>query len=121
LFFSIIICKTHDEDPFRFTLHTQYLVEPVESEEESEHEEKCEHEEESKSHSVEESHYGEAIEYEVLLYAWGKEECSRKVLFDEVPLPITSNLDRALRRLRYHDRSCMLWIDTMHMRTTIQE
>lgn len=55
----------------------------------------------------------EKIEYEALSYAWGAEKCVRRVLVDGVPLPITENLDRALRRLRYPDCYRMLWIDTL--------
>ncbi|KAH4001818.1 hypothetical protein HBH92_217120 [Parastagonospora nodorum] len=55
----------------------------------------------------------ETVEYEALSYVWGKDACRRRVLVNGVPLPITENLDRALRRLRYSDRSRMLWIDTL--------
>jgi hypothetical protein len=41
----------------------------------------------------------ETVESEALSYVWGKEACRRRVLVNGVPLPITENLDRALRRL----------------------
>jgi hypothetical protein len=63
--------------------------------------------------SVHTKHLHETLEYEALWYAWGENKSRRRVLADGVPLPITENLDRALRRLRYSDRSCMLWIDTL--------
>jgi hypothetical protein len=65
--------------------------------------------------SVHTKHLHETLKYEALSYAWGKNKSRRRVLADGVPLPITENLDRALRRLRYSDRSRMLWIDTLRI------
>jgi hypothetical protein len=78
-----------DEDPFRFTVHTQHLSQTSEND--------------------------TAIEYEALSYAWGTEKCSRKVLVNGVSLPITANLDRAHRRLRYHDHARILWTDALRI------
>ncbi|ROV97426.1 hypothetical protein VMCG_06873 [Cytospora schulzeri] len=52
-------------------------------------------------------------EYEVLSYVWGSEERPYTVFVGEHKgtIPITTNLDQALRHLRYPDRPRYMWID----------
>ncbi|KUI67444.1 Heterokaryon incompatibility protein 6, OR allele [Cytospora mali] len=53
--------------------------------------------------------------YDALSYAWGSEEkpCAVFVDEDKRTIPTTTNLDEALRRLRYPDRPRYMWIDAL--------
>lgn len=52
-------------------------------------------------------------DYEALSYVWGDTEEGRLVYVNGRPLPITPNLDIALRYLRYPSEPCRLWIDAI--------
>lgn len=51
--------------------------------------------------------------YEALSYVWGKEMSPQKLLVNGKALPVTTNLDCALRHLRYQDRARLIWIDAL--------
>ncbi len=52
--------------------------------------------------------------YEALSYTWGLANLSERPLYVEgVPFPITSNLDTALRHLRYEKEVRILWVDAI--------
>lgn len=52
-------------------------------------------------------------DYEALSYAWGKTMSPRRALLNGCPLHITESLDLGLRRLRFVDRSRILWVDAL--------
>ncbi|ROV97040.1 hypothetical protein VSDG_04110 [Cytospora chrysosperma] len=54
-------------------------------------------------------------EYDALSYVWGSEEKPSAVFVGEheCTIPITENLDEALRHLRYPDRPRHMWIDSL--------
>ena len=51
--------------------------------------------------------------YEALSYCWGDNFSPESLCLDGHPLAIGKNLGEALRRLRYHDRPRVLWIDAI--------
>ncbi|KAF2680713.1 HET-domain-containing protein [Lentithecium fluviatile CBS 122367] len=51
--------------------------------------------------------------FDALSYAWGTELSPREVLLNGVLVPVTSNLDCALRHLRLESASRMLWVDAL--------
>jgi hypothetical protein len=51
--------------------------------------------------------------YEALSYAWGTAISQSRVLVDGIDMRVTENLHQGLRRLRFKDRSRMLWIDAL--------
>ena len=53
--------------------------------------------------------------YEALSYTWGdpSDICPKPVDFNGFPKHISSNLEAALRVLRFHDRTRILWIDAL--------
>jgi hypothetical protein len=53
--------------------------------------------------------------YEALSYVWGTAISSEKVLLNGVPVEVTSNLDCALRHLRFKLATRILWIDALSM------
>ncbi|KAJ4310366.1 hypothetical protein N0V94_008480 [Neodidymelliopsis sp. IMI 364377] len=53
--------------------------------------------------------------YEALSYVWGTAISSENVLLNGVPVEVTSNLDCALRHLRYKLKTRVLWIDALSM------
>lgn len=57
----------------------------------------------------------EAPPYETLSYVWGAPNDNQQpyVLCNGYPVPITPNLDRALRWLRYAYHERLLWIDAI--------
>jgi hypothetical protein len=57
--------------------------------------------------------YLRLVEYEALSYCWGKPIFDRPLQCDDQILPITSNLESALRHLRYPDKERYLWIDAL--------
>jgi hypothetical protein len=57
-------------------------------------------------------------EYHALSYVWGTSTSPHKALVNGQALPITTNLDCALRHLRYSDKSRILWIDALSINQT---
>ncbi|RFU32475.1 hypothetical protein B7463_g3877, partial [Scytalidium lignicola] len=55
----------------------------------------------------------DAPDYECLSYAWGKLEFSSSILINNHTLPITSNLEVALRHLRHPSEKRVMWIDAI--------
>ncbi|CZR65458.1 uncharacterized protein PAC_15358 [Phialocephala subalpina] len=51
--------------------------------------------------------------YQALSYFWGEEGGPHAISCDKSTLPITANLDAALRRLRYPNRTRCLWVDAI--------
>ncbi|KAF8858581.1 HET-domain-containing protein [Acephala macrosclerotiorum] len=51
--------------------------------------------------------------YQALSYVWGEEGGPHSIWCNQLKLPITANLDAALRRLRYPDRARRLWVDAI--------
>ncbi|PYI13974.1 hypothetical protein BO99DRAFT_371226, partial [Aspergillus violaceofuscus CBS 115571] len=51
--------------------------------------------------------------YEALSYVWGSDRRPNSVYVDGNPLPITSNLQAALRRLRRQSKNRKLWVDAI--------
>jgi len=53
--------------------------------------------------------------YEALSYTWGdpNDRCQVPIDFDGYPAHISTNLEAALRVLRYHDEPRQLWIDAL--------
>jgi ankyrin repeat protein len=53
------------------------------------------------------------IEYEALSYTWGSSEQFYEISLNDIPIPVTVNLSRALWDLRYPDRDRILWVDAI--------
>ena len=53
------------------------------------------------------------MDYEVLSYGWGPHDEYRGTWVNKVAWRVTTNLYRALRRLRYKDRTRNLWADAI--------
>lgn len=53
------------------------------------------------------------LDYEALSYVWGEESCEQKATVNDCTMNITTNLDCALRHLRYRTKSRILWIDAL--------
>jgi hypothetical protein len=52
-------------------------------------------------------------QYEALSYVWGPDSSDYFILRTTQKITITSNLDAALRQLRYSDRGRLLWVDAI--------
>jgi hypothetical protein len=52
-------------------------------------------------------------EYEALSYAWGDSKVTSPVYLEGVRSHVTTNLEQALRHLRYEDRERILWVDAL--------
>ena len=57
--------------------------------------------------------------YECLSYAWGEPKYEHAITIDGHELPITSNLEIALRHLRLTDAERMLWVDAVCIKRLI--
>lgn len=55
----------------------------------------------------------EDIEYEALSYAWGTTDSPHEALLDGTPTSMRVSLDLGLRRLRYAEKSRILWVDAL--------
>ncbi|RII22538.1 hypothetical protein CUC08_Gglean013452 [Alternaria sp. MG1] len=55
----------------------------------------------------------EKTDYEALSYTWGTTTSPREALLSGTPISVTESLDLCLRRLRYADRSRILWVDAL--------
>ncbi|RYN45573.1 hypothetical protein AA0114_g8981 [Alternaria tenuissima] len=55
----------------------------------------------------------EDIEYEALSYAWGTTDSPSEALLDGTPTSMRISLDLGLRRLRYAEKSRILWVDAL--------
>ncbi|CAI9631026.1 unnamed protein product [Alternaria burnsii] len=55
----------------------------------------------------------EDIEYEALSYAWGTTDSPHEALLDGTPIIMRISLDLGLRRLRYAEKSRILWVDAL--------
>lgn len=55
----------------------------------------------------------EAVEYTALSYAWGDEGRPCAIYIGDAYLPITANLEDALRHLRRQDQPVWLWVDAL--------
>lgn len=53
------------------------------------------------------------LQYEALSYVWGEASDAREIELGESPVPVTANLFSALRRLRLHDQTRILWVDAL--------
>ncbi|CAO2653698.1 Nn.00g031090.m01.CDS01 [Neocucurbitaria sp. VM-36] len=51
--------------------------------------------------------------YEALSYVWGTETAPRKAVLNGIPISITTNLDCALRHLRFVTAMRTLWVDAV--------
>ncbi|KAF7914568.1 uncharacterized protein EAF01_000974 [Botrytis porri] len=51
--------------------------------------------------------------YEILSYVWGNPTNKRDSTLQRVSFPVTTNLESALRYLRYRDLPRVLWIDAI--------
>jgi Heterokaryon incompatibility protein (HET) len=52
------------------------------------------------------------LPYVALSYCWGSDRQSATMILDGVPVPITENLQRALRRLRW-EGCTLVWVDAV--------
>jgi hypothetical protein len=52
-------------------------------------------------------------EYEALSYTWGDPKITSPVYLEGVRSHVTTNLEQALRHLRYEDRERILWVDAL--------
>ena len=55
----------------------------------------------------------EKPQYDALSYVWGEKHAETPVLVDGTPVRVTENLDAAMRHLRQHDQSLVVWIDAL--------
>ena len=53
--------------------------------------------------------------YEALSYVWGDEICPLTALLNGIPVSVTTNLDCALRHLRFRLTTRILWVDALSM------
>ena len=51
--------------------------------------------------------------YEALSYVWGNSTVTLPILLNGLEFQVTTNLESALRHLRYHDRTRILWADAI--------
>jgi hypothetical protein len=51
--------------------------------------------------------------YQALSYAWGETTKTHHVIIEGKRLPISANLDRALRRIRHTEQNLCLWVDAI--------
>ena len=51
--------------------------------------------------------------YEALSYVWGTLNDTVPIIFENKPVEVTRNLDRALRHIRYPDRERVIWNDAL--------
>lgn len=51
--------------------------------------------------------------YEALSYTWGDAEVTIPILLHGIPHPVTTNLELALRYIRYKDRPRIMWVDAL--------
>jgi hypothetical protein len=109
------------DDPITLSLRVVELKERVADDEDS-GEEDSDDEDVDEQDSEEEASDGPVphkqnhfcqYEYEALSYAWGMAISQSRVLVDGIDLRVTESLDQGLRRLRFKDRSRMLWIDAL--------
>jgi len=59
---------------------------------------------------------GDALDmpiYEALSYCWGDPEITEMISCDDIMVPVTRNLEAALRNLRLGDQTRMLWVDAI--------
>jgi len=59
-------------------------------------------------------------QYEALSYAWGDDMGSAAVNCQGTVIPVTSNCESALRRLRYRDKPRTLWVDAICIDQTLR-
>jgi hypothetical protein len=52
-------------------------------------------------------------DYEALSYAWGDSKITSPVYLEGARSHVTTNLEQALRHLRYEDRERILWVDAL--------
>jgi hypothetical protein len=55
----------------------------------------------------------EDIDYEAVSYAWGTVDSPHEAYLDGTPISIRISLDLGLRRLRYAEKSRILWVDAL--------
>ena len=53
------------------------------------------------------------LQYEALSYVWGDPTITSPILLNEHEFEVTTNLEAALRNLRYEDKERLLWIDAI--------
>lgn len=53
------------------------------------------------------------LQYEALSYVWGEASDTRGVELGGSPVPVTANVFSALRRLRLHDQTRIIWVDAL--------
>jgi hypothetical protein len=58
------------------------------------------------------------LPYEALSYCWGTETTPRMAVLDGIPIPITANLDSALRHLRFTLVKRTMWVDAISINQT---
>ena len=55
----------------------------------------------------------DAPDYEALSYAWDDPKVARPIQLQGIQLPVTTNLESALRHLRHRPTKRVLWIDAI--------
>jgi hypothetical protein len=55
----------------------------------------------------------EGAEFEALSYVWGTQDDPVDIICNKEAVSVTKNLNSALRRLRYADKSRRVWIDAL--------
>jgi hypothetical protein len=52
-------------------------------------------------------------DYEALSYVWGDPHITKQIILSDKKFHVTTNLEAALRRLRYSSKPRLLWIDAL--------
>jgi hypothetical protein len=55
----------------------------------------------------------QSLDYNALSYAWGETTKTHHIIIEGKRLPISANLDRALRRVRRTEQDLYLWVDAI--------
>ena len=53
------------------------------------------------------------ITYEALSYTWGDRSSTRSIRVNDEVVEVTTNLERALRHIRFEDRHRIIWVDAI--------
>jgi hypothetical protein len=61
---------------------------------------------------------GKELRYEALCYVWGNPNVTRPITLNEHTFEVTTNLEAAIRHLRFQDRGRVFWIDAIFVNQT---